>query len=402
MPKKLFINAESLSDKEKEEEKKRKNSHQLDGEERGPIEEVNRWLAKNSSLKLKDKVIFYRLFAAMINAGISITKALEILKEQVESLKLKIISEDILKRVEGGQSLSDSLEEYPKDFSEVEIGMVRSGEASGKLNVSLLNLADQMEKSSSLTKKLRGAMIYPIVIFIVLIVALFAVMTLVIPQIKEMFESFNTELPMMTQMLIDFSDFMIERGGLFDLPNVFNIIIYFVLFILTINYLRKTKQGKYWWDLFLLKIPIFGSLTQKVALSKMCRGIGTLTASGLSIIKTLQISSEMIGNEVYRLRILRIANDVKIGINMADNMRGDSLFPPIVTSMIGVGTQTAQLDKVTIKLAEFFEDDVDGVVKNLSSILEPIIIVVVGLSVGGLVVAIMLPILSLSDLAGNQ
>jgi type IV pilus assembly protein PilC len=397
MAKKIFIGADSLK------EKKQKSSELDSGQRnRGPIEEINRWLASQGSLKLKDKVTFYRLFATMINSGISVIKSLSILKDQIESPKLQIIIENLVDRIEKGDTLSRALSLYPKEFLDAEVGMIHAGEESGKLNTALVNLADQTEKSSSLTKKLKGAMIYPAVVFLMLIGALFAVMTFVIPQIKDMFESFGAELPLPTQMLITMSDFMTAHGGPLGLLNALNVIILIVAFIVGVMYFKTTPMGRPLWDGFLLRIPIFGILNQKVALAKMCRGIATLTSSGIPIIKALSICADMIGNELYKKRVLRVSEDVKIGISIADNMRGDSrFFPNMLVSMIGVGEQTAQLDKITMKIAEFYEEEVADMVKNITALLEPIIIVAVGLSVGGLVVAIMLPILSLSDLAGG-
>lgn len=367
-----------------------------------PLEQLNFWLAKQGKLKMKDKVTFYRLFSAMINAGVNILKAISILKEQVDAPKLKVILADLEQKIKKGSTLSDALRQYPKDFGEAEIGMIHAGEISGKLNLTLINLADQTEKSASITKKLKGAMIYPAAIFIILILAIFAVMTFVIPQIKDMFANFNAELPLATRLLISFSDFMVSQGGPLNLPNAINLIISIFLFISGIGYGKTTPVGKYMWDSLMLRLPVFGILNKKVAISKMLRGLSTLISSGIPIVKALNICAEMIGNELYRRRVLRIGEDVKIGISIADNMRGDhQFFPPMVISMIGVGEQTAQLDKTSMKMAEFYEEEVDDMVKNISALLEPMIIVVVGLSVGGLVVAIMMPILSLSDLAGN-
>lgn len=396
MAKKLFIGGSDSS------QQKKKSSGSADIKGRGPIEELNMWLASKGSLKLKDKVTFYRLFATMINSGISVIKSLSILRDQIDSPKLQLIIENIVDRIEKGDTLSKALAMYPNEFLDAEVGMIHAGEESGKLNTALVNLADQTEKSSSLTKKLKGAMIYPAVVFLMLIGALFAVMTFVIPQIKDMFESFDAELPLPTQVLIQTSDFLTAHGGPFGLLNVINVVLLLIGLIVGIIYFKGTPMGKPIWDGFLLRIPIFGVLNQKVALAKMCRGIATLTSSGIPIIKALYICSDMIGNELYRKRILRISEDVKIGISITDNMRGDArFFPSMLVSMIGVGEQTAQLDKITMKIAQFYEEEVQDMVKNITALLEPIIIVVVGLSVGGLVVAIMLPILSLSDLAGG-
>ena len=393
MPKKLFISADTqdgiLSDKKYQE-----------AQARNPLDLINRWLAAKGSLKLKDKIMFFRMFSSMINAGLSIIKIFDILKDQVSSLKLKIIIESIMKDMKKGRTLSEAFAVFSDDFSEAEIGVVKSGESSGKLNEALTDISVQLEKSASITKKVKGAMLYPVIIFIILVGVIMAVMVFVIPNIKDMFESFDKELPVATQFLIDFSDFMIAKSGPLDLMNVFNILGGMILLFFIINFLKKTPDGKYYWDYFILSLPLFGSLNKKIVLSKMCRGISTLTGSGIPIVRSLMICADMVGNDIYKKRILIIAEDVKIGLTIGDNIKGDlKFFPPILSSMIAIGEQTAQLDSVSLKIAEFFEEEVDTSIKNLTTLLEPIIIVVVGLSVGGLVVAIMFPILSLSDLA---
>jgi type IV pilus assembly protein PilC len=390
--KQLFIDAQS-----KEKEKREKNQSQLI--ERSFIDEVNRYLAAQSKLKLKDKVTFYRLFSTMINAGINISKSLEILKEQVDSPKLKLVLEEVEDSIKKGSTLSSALEKYPTDFGDAEIGMIKAGEVSGKLNTTLLNLAEQTEKSEGVSKKLKGALIYPAVIMFILGIVLYAVMTFVIPQIKEMFESFDKELPAITQALIDTSDYILANGGPLGYPNYINLPIYIVIFIFLFIAFQRTKVGKELIDNILLKVPFFGTLTKKVALAKMTRGLSTLLSSGIPMVKSLIICSNMIGNEPYRKRIVLIAEDVKIGISISDNLKGDYYyFPPMVISMIGVGEQTANLDKISMKIANLYEEEIDDTIKNLSSILEPVIIVVVGASVGGLVIAIMLPIMNLTDL----
>jgi len=338
----------------------------------------------------------------MINSGVNINKALEILKAQLESPKLKVIIDGLIVKIAAGRTFSDSLKDFPEDFAEAEIGLINSGEVSGRLNTALVNLADQTEKSAQITKKLKGAMIYPSVIICIMGAAMFAVMTFVIPKIKAMFESFGAELPFITQALIDLSDFLLATGGPLGLPNALNILGGIVMTVMGIIYFKKTPAGKPLWDALMLKLPLFGALTQKVVISKLCRGIATLLSSGVPIVKAFHICSNLVGNELYKKRIIRIAEDLKIGISVADNMKADkTFFPPMMVSMIGVGEQTAKLDKVSLKMAEFYEEEVNDTIKNISSLMEPIIIVFVGLAVGGLVIAIMLPILNLSDLASS-
>jgi type IV pilus assembly protein PilC len=309
--------------------------------------------------------------------------------------------DELVFHIKNGSSLSASLMHYPQDFSEAEIGMIKAGETSGKLNITLINIADQLEKSAGITKKIKGAMIYPATIFLVMIVAFFLVMTFVIPQIKDMFDSFDAELPWMTQILIDFSDFLQATDPIFGFKNVINVLILSIILGVSFLVFKKTKRGRILLDYFIFYIPLFGSLVKKMCITKMTRGLSTLLSSGISIVKALKVNSDMIGNEKYKKRILRMAEDVKIGINISDNIKNDyEYFPSMVISMIGVGEQTANLHKITLKIAEMYEEDIDEFVKTLSSIIEPVIIVIVGLAVGFLVIAVMMPILSLSDLAG--
>lgn len=374
---------------------------QLTGDERSLFDELNYRLIVSSSLKIKEKVAFFRLMATMINSGISIIKSLDILREQIEYPKLKIILEEATKKIKEGGTLSSALSDYPNDFTEAEVGMMRSGEATGKLNDTFLNLAQQSEKSAAIGKKLKGAMIYPSFILFVVAIALTGIIYFIIPQIKEVFEDMGATLPWQTQLLIDTSDFLLASGGPLGLKNVANIFLgvcfsffFFMSFI-------KSKPGRKIWDRVLLKIPIFGGLVQKVAIVKMTRGLALLLGSGISIVKALVICSDMVGNEKYKERILRIAEDVKIGITIAENIKGDTEhFPPMVINMLKVGEQTAQINKISLKIAEFYEEEVDDSIKTLASLLEPLIIIFVGISIGGIVIAVMLPILNLSDLAG--
>ncbi len=361
-------------------------------------EKINNYFAQQSALSIKEKVIFFRLMSTMIDAGVSLTSALDMLAEQIDFPKLKLILGEVAYRVKKGASFADALQLHKKDFSEAEVGVVRAGESSGRLDQCFISLANQAEKSAGITKKLIGAMIYPIIILILLVLALFAVMTFVMPNIKELFESFDSELPMMTQMLIDFSDFMVAKNSLFGIKNTYVIVLSMISTFFLINYFRKTPQGKPIFDSFLLKLPVFGTLNKKVAISKMARGLSMLLSSGISILKALHICSGLVGNELYKKRILIIEDDVKNGILIADNMKNDNkFFYPLVVNMIRVWEKTSQLDALSSKIADFYEEDVDTTIASLSSILEPIIIVVVGLSVGFLVVATMLPMLSLSD-----
>lgn len=370
------------------------------GKKTGIMESINEYLGKMARIKTADKVSFFRLLATMVNAGISILKALNILAEQSENVHMKMIIKGLVEKIESGGSFSESLASFPKIFSEAQVGMIESGEASGRLNQTLLQIAVEAEKSSALLSKIKGAMIYPVVVILIMGGAGFAVMTFVMPQIKEMFTSLGGELPAMTLAMISMSDFLV--GKTMGLSNALWAILGFIIFVFVFIKWKQTKSGRYLWAEAMFYFPVFGTLTKKVALAHFCRGLSTMIASGISIIKALTITAASVDNAVYEKRILQIADDVKQGITMAENMKDDvKHFPAMVVGMISVAEQTAQIDTITEKLAEYYEDEVNDMVKGLSALLEPLIIVVLGGAVGFLVIAVMLPILSASDLASQ-
>ncbi|MBI5412440.1 type II secretion system F family protein [Candidatus Peregrinibacteria bacterium] len=360
---------------------------------------INNYLARLSGIKAGEKATFFRLLATMINAGISIVKALKILAQQFKNPRLKQTALELAEKIETGRSLSQAMADYDGIFDEAQRGMVESGEASGKLNQILLQLATQTERSSALLSQIRGAMIYPATVVCIMAGAGIAVMTFVMPKIKEMFASMGGELPAATQLLIKISDFLVAStlglsNVIWGLLGVAGLVAGFIAF-------KKTELGKDVWAQVVLHFPVAGSLMRKVSLAQFCRSMATLTSSGLSIIKVLKITSGSISNRVYQKRILKIADDVRQGIPMGENMRDDPLFPGMVVGMISVAEQTAQIDTISEKLADFYEAEVNDTVKNLSSLIEPIIIVVLGLAVAFLVISVMMPILQSSDLAGN-
>ncbi len=364
-------------------------------------DQLTAYFAKFTPIKDNDKVSFFRLMATMINAGISLTKGLHILEDQVENAHFKLVIADLAFQIESGLSFSESLGKYREFFDDSQIGMVESGEATGRLNQTLLQIATQTEKSAQLTKKIKGAMIYPVTVLIILAAAIIVIMTVVMPKIKEVFDSLGSELPLMTQMLIDGSDFMV--GKTVGVPNAVLLIGGIVgVFVLFLQW-KKTKSGKVLWTKAIMRAPIFGPLIKKTAVARFCRSLGTLTSSGVSILKALSITAGSVGNPIYEKRIKQISEDVKRGITMGENMKDDDYhWPSMVVGMVNVAEQTAQVDQIMSKLADFFEEELDDMVKNMSSLMEPVIIVVLGGTVGFLVIAVMLPILQSSDLASSQ
>jgi len=362
------------------------------------MERLNEWVILHSPLKLKEKVTFFRLLATMINAGVSLIKALNILQEQTGDAKMKRICQRLAAKIEMGQTLSDGLGEFPNVFYSAEIGMVKSGEASGRLNQVLLTLADEAEKGAKLKRKIKGAMMYPLAIIIVVIGVFIAVTVLVIPKMRATFEEAGASLPSSTKVLIGVSDFL--RGTFLGIPNTLLLVLALIGAYILLKIWKKTPNGRFIWDSFLLKIPVFGMLRRKLILAQFARSISTLTQSGISIVKALLITADVVGNETYHRRITLISDDVKQGITIAENIQGNvKMFPSMVVSMIAVGEQTAQIGEVTAKIADFYEDEVDTMAKNLSSLMEPMIIVLIGIVVGYMVTAIMTPVLQLSEVA---
>lgn len=364
---------------------------------------LNEIIIDMSGVPSKEKVIFFRLLAVMINAGLPIVKALGLMAEQTKQPRLKKILANVKSDIESGRSLSDALGEYNDVFTDAELGVISSGEASGQLNRALLDLATTSEKSESLKGKIKSALMYPVIILVIVVGVTVVVMTMVVPKLADLFTSAGANLPASTRTLMAMSDwFMSSTMGI---PNWLFFFLIIGAIVAGISAFKKSENGKFVWDQLMLRAPIFGTLIQKVALAALSRQLSTLTASGLSIIKALEITANAVGNEVYRRSLLAIRADVESGvsINQAIRQQGaEHLYPPLIVSMITIGEQTAQLSTVMQKVADFYDEEVDTFVKNLSTIMEPMIIVIVGALVGGLVAAIMQPIMQIADVASQQ
>lgn len=355
---------------------------------------LNDYLIDHSKVRIREKATFFRLLAVMINSGLPLIKSLRTLGVQQEkSPKLSRSLFEMAQAIEGGKSLSESMAIYPEIFNEAQVGMVHAGEASGQLNKTLKELADDVEKTAGLTGKIRGALIYPIAILSLLVVVIFVMMVAVVPQLTKLFSQTGRELPLPTQILIGVSSFC---------QNYWPVVVLgFAGLIFGIGVWKKTRGGKYLWDYMMIKLPIFGPLIQKASLSKFSRSLSSLMSSGVPIIKAIEITANAIGNEVYKRRLILTAEDMRRGIPMAENMADSKLFPTMLVNMVEVGEQTAQLETVTLKVAEFYDEEVDTVVQALTKVMEPLIIVVIGVTVGGLVAAIMLPIIQLTNITGG-
>ncbi len=357
------------------------------------IDTLNAFVAGMQSLKTKDKIIFYRLMATMLNAGMSLIKSVGVLEKQEKNPTFKKILSQMLIGLKEGKNLSECMDMYPESFNEAEIWVIRSWEKTGKLNEVMGALADQVEKVASVTGKLKSALIYPGMIMVVVAGVIFIMMTMVVPKLLEIFED-KSSLPASTKSLIFVSDMFV---------NYWYIIITLLIIVyIWVTFWKKTPVWKYNYDKMILKIPVFGTIVQKVVLSKFARVFSGLMASGVSVVESLKIVSDAVWNEVYRQRILLLLEDVRQGMKMWESLEGDPLFPDIMIQMIQVWEQSAKLDSIIIKVADFYDEQVDNMAATINKLLEPFIIVFLAVIVGFIAIAIMQPIMNLADTVSNS
>lgn len=357
-------------------------------EKKSPIAYLNDIFAGLQKIKVKDKIIFYRLMSTMLNAGMSIVKSVWVLEKQEKNPTFKKILGEMLIWLREGKNLSECMEMYPWSFDDSEMWVIRAWEKTWKLNEIMTSLADQVEKVASVTGKLKSALIYPAMIMIVVFGVILVMMTVVVPRLLDIFED-KSSLPPSTQVLIFISDFFVNFWYL--------VIIFIVVIYVSISIWKKTPTWKYNFDKIMLKIPIFWMIMKKVILSKFSRVFSWLMSSGVSVVESLNIVADAVGNEVYRQRILLLLEDVRAWMKMWESLEGDPLFPNIMVQMIQVWEQSAKLDTTIIKVADFYDEQVDNMAATINKLLEPFIIVFLALIVWFIAIAIMQPIMNLAD-----
>ncbi len=340
--------------------------------------------AGGGKISMRDIVIFTRQFSTMINAGLPLVQALDILAKQTENKTLSEVTKVVVADVESGNTVADALAKHPKAFTELYVNMVAAGEAGGILDTILNRLATFLEKNDAIVRKVKGAMIYPAVIFSVAGIAVSILLIFVIPIFQGMFASVNMELPLPTQIVIGLSNFL--KGYWWAL-----IIGAFVAQQSFTRY-YATDAGKLKVDALLLRAPVLGDMLRKQAVSRFTRTLGTLISSGVSILDGLEITAKTSGNRVIQDAILESRASIAGGDTISAPLAKSNVFPPMVISMISVGEQTGGLDEMLTKIADFYDDEVDAAVSGLLSAMEPVMIVVLGTVVGGMVVAMYLPI----------
>jgi type IV pilus assembly protein PilC len=339
-----------------------------------------------TSVKPKDVTIFARQFATMIGAGLSLTKCLAILGTQTESAALREIIVQIGKDVEAGQSLSDSLGKHPKVFPPIFVNMVRAGETGGVLDEVLRRVADHFEAEQALKGKVKSAMTYPVSMGGLVLVVLAAMMVFVVPTFEKMFKDMGGKLPAVTQMLVDASHLVSSIWG----PIV---LVAFVAVIVTVKWWTK-GPGKTIWDAMKLNMPVFGSLVRKIALARFCRTFGTLVAAGVPILTALDIVADTAGNDIVAAAVHKARAAIKEGETIAKPLSESKVFPSMVVQMIGVGEETGALDSMLNKVADFYDEEVSTATDGLTSLIEPLMMATLGVVVGGMVIALYLPMFS--------
>lgn len=344
-------------------------------------------------VKEKDIIIFARQFSTMIDAGLPIIQCMDILQSQQENATLKKMLKDIKDQVESGSTLADALKRYPKHFDSLFTNMISAGEAGGILDVILKRLAAYMEKAARLKRRVKGAMVYPAITISVAVIVVAIILIFVIPVFQEMFADFGSKLPGPTLIVIAMSDFVKSK--------IHYIIIALIIFFFAFKYYYRTEKGRLTVDAFALKLPVFGLLLRKVAVAKFTRTLGTMLGSGVAILEALDIVAKTAGNRIVERAIYQVRSGISEGRTMADPLQASGVFPPMVCQMIAVGESTGALDAMLEKIADFYDEEVDQAVENLTAMIEPMMIVFLGIIVGGLIVAMYLPIFKMAGAIGG-
>ncbi|MEW6238286.1 MAG: type II secretion system F family protein [Candidatus Omnitrophota bacterium] len=358
-----------------------------------PIFRIVGKILSRGKVGLKNLSAFSRQLATLIGAGLPLLRSLQILREQVEDKNLKDALIGITESVEGGSTLSEAMAKYPRIFNRLYVNMVKAGEIGGALEQVLDRLAMFQEKSQAVRSKVKGAMWYPAVVITIAMSVVAIIMIFVVPKFADMFSGLGAELPYPTQVLINISHGLVDYWYI-PLAAIIGIIVLFKL-------MASTNQGRYIIDRVLLRLPIFGGIVQKSAIARFARTFGTLLDTGVPILQTLLIVKDTSGNEVISRAMVEIHSSIRDGDTVSEPMKAFPIFPPLVVHMVAVGEETGALDQMLIKVAEAYEREVDDAVEGLAKLIEPLLIVMLGGIIGGVVVALYLPIFNISNVIGK-
>ena len=340
-------------------------------------------------VKESDIIIFARQFSTMIDAGLPIIQCLDILVNQQQNKTFKSVLKTIKESVESGSTLAEALKKFSKYFDDLFVNMIAAGEAGGILDTILRRLAAYMEKMAKLKRKVKGAMTYPTVTLAIAIIVMVVILVFVIPVFQGMFADFGGELPLPTQFVINLSNFFKHY--------IFYIIVALALFIFAFRRFHKTKKGREMIDSLTLKLPLFGILVRKVAVAKFSRTMGTMLTSGVAILEALDIVAKTAGNKTIEKAVYAVRSAISEGRTMADPLTESGVFPSMVCQMIAVGESTGALDAMLTKIADFYDEEVDQAVENMMSLIEPFMLVFLGVTIGGLVISMYLPIFKMAS-----
>ncbi len=367
-----------------------------DGQKEAEIEStltyIKNFFISQGSITLRQKVVFFRILATMVNASLTILKSLSALKKQEKDPKMIKFYDFMITRIQSGTTMHEALDAYYGCFSNAEVSIIEAGERTGKLNTALLQIAEQTEKIDSITRKIKGAMTYPMIMIIGMVGCVAILMVKVIPTLTGFFWD-PKNLPDATRLIITVSDFFIHY--------YFFMIVIVVGGFIGLNVWKKTKSGRYKFDGILLRMPIYGPLVKKVILSRFARVFSNLLASGVAVVEAIRIVSSAVGNEVYRQRLLLLRQDVKNGQKIAESLEDDPLFPDLLISMIRVGEETAQIGTTVIKIADFYDEEVDIAIAGIQKLIEPVILVVMAVVIWFLAIGIFQPIMNLAGTMGG-
>ncbi len=344
-------------------------------------------------IKEKNIVVFARIFSTMINAGLPLIQCLDLLAQQEENKTFAKIISSVKEDIEGGSTLQDALKKYPAVFDELFVNLVAAGESGGILDIILIRLSNYMEKTMKLKTKVKGSLVYPIIVLVVSIAVITLLLVYVIPVFKKMFEGMGGQLPGPTQFLISVSDYAVSY-----FPYIIGGV---VLFVFVFRRYYRTEKGRLTVDALVLKAPIFGPLLTKVAVAKFTRTLSTMMASGVPILEGLNIVSKTAGNVIVENAIMKTRQSISEGRTIAEPLAETEIFPPMVVQMIAVGEATGALDAMLAKIADFYDDEVDAAVAAMTTMLEPFMMVFLGIVVGGMIICMYLPIFKMASVVAG-
>ena len=360
-------------------------------EKRSGMPDIQAMLENSQRIKTRDKAVFARQFATMINSGLAVLRALYILEEQTENKRFKKIIASVREDVEAGMPLSDAMERYPVAFDRLYVSMVRAGEAGGALDQTLLRLATQLEKDDNLKRTIKSAMMYPVLLLVFAICVAMGMLLFIIPIFASMYDDLGGELPMLTQLMMDLSNLL--KGYWFIIFPAVGLLIW------GIKRLKNTEEGTKVWDRTKLKLPMkVGPVVQKLAVARFTRTMATLVGAGVPILQSIEITGKVSNNWVIEDAMIDVKESVRSGESISKPLSRVPVFPAMVTHMISIGEETGSLDTMLNKVADFYEDECETTVKSLTTIIEPIMMLFIGGVVGVIVISMYLPMFNMMNL----